>query len=80
MQSLFRGAFYLPVVSAGVVMSMVWAWIFHPVYGLLNYILSLVSIGPIPWLATPTTARLAVVIVVLHWTIGSAIILSLIHI
>jgi len=77
MQSLFRGAFYLPVVSAGVVMSMVWAWIFHPVYGLLNYILSLVSIGPIPWLATPTTARLAVVIVVLHWTIGSAIIIYL---
>jgi len=77
MQSFFRGAFYLPVVSAGVVMSMVWAWIFHPVYGLLNYVLSLISIGPIPWLATPTTARLAVITVVLHWTIGSAIIIYL---
>lgn len=77
LQSFFRAAFYLPAVSAGVVMSMVWIWIFHPIFGLLNYLLSLVHLGSVPWLGQPNTARLAVVIVTLDWLIGMKIILYL---
>lgn len=76
-QTFFRMAFYLPVVSAGVVMSLVWLWIFHPVFGLANYALSLFGIDPVMWLAQPFTARLAVCIVQIGWSIGIPLILYL---
>lgn len=77
LQSVFRGAFYLPVVSAGVVMSVVWWWIFSPLHGPLNYALSLIGISPIMWLSSPNWARFAVVLVILNWSTGLAIILYL---
>lgn len=77
LQSFFRAAFYLPVVTSGIVMSMVWLWIFNANYGLLNYLLSLINIGPIIWLGERNPARLAVVIVVFSWLLGVNIILYL---
>lgn len=74
-QSFFRAAFYLPAVSAGVVTTMVWAWIFNPAHGLLNYLLSLIGLGPIIWLGQPNWARFCVVLVVFSWVIGTNIIL-----
>lgn len=74
-QSFYRAAFYLPAVSAGIVTSLVWLWMFNPAYGLLNYMLSLVSLGPIIWLGQPNWARFSIVLVVLSWTIGTNIIL-----
>lgn len=76
-QSFFRAAFYLPVVSAGVVMSMVWMWIFDSYFGVANYFLSLVGMDPVLWLATPMTSRLAVCIVQLTWSMGIPLILYL---
>jgi len=77
LQSFFRGAFYLPAVSAGVVTSMVWLWIFNPSFGLLNYFLSLMHMKPVIWLGSPNPARFAVMVVVLTWLIGTHIILYL---
>lgn len=76
-QSFFRGAFYLPAISAGVVITYVWWWIFNPLYGPLNYLLSLVGIPQIMWLSEPNWARLAVILVLLNWTIGLGVILYL---
>ena len=56
LQSLFRGALYLPAVVSGVVMAMVWRWVLDYDYGLLNYLLSLTGLGPVAWLGNPHTA------------------------
>ncbi len=77
LQGFFRGAFYIPGVAGGVVLSVVYLWIFNPVYGLLNYMLGLVGIKPILWLATAPHSFQAVVAVVLTFTIGQPIILFL---
>ena len=74
-QAYFRLAFYLPVVASAVVLTIVWKWILNPVYGLLNYILSLVGIEPIVWLGTTEWALPAVLIVVASFSIGTPIIL-----
>lgn len=74
-QTIYRAAFYLPAVSAGVVMTMVWRWIYNPSFGLLNYLLSLVDLGPVIWLGRPNWARFCVVTVVLGWTLGTNVIL-----
>ena len=76
-QSFFRLAFYLPVVAAGVVLSMVWLYIYNPTYGLLNYLLSLVGIGRVEWLGRTETALPALAAVVVSWTIGQPLILFL---
>ena len=42
--SFFRGAFFMPVISAWVAVSVIWAWILNPQYGLVNYFLGLIGI------------------------------------
>ena len=83
-QTFFRAAFYMPVVSAGVVLAMVWVYIYSQEYGLLNYvldvtgILDLVNSGEkIGWLAKTNTALLSLSIVVLSWSLGQPLILFL---
>lgn len=83
-QTFFRAAFYMPVVSAGVVLAMVWVYIYSQEYGLLNYIfevtglLDLLNGGEkIGWLAQPDTALLSLAVVVLTWSLGQPLILFL---
>ncbi len=76
-QAFFRGAFYIPGVAGGVVLSVVYLWIFNPVYGLLNYFFELAGVKPILWLATAPHSFQAVCAVVLTFTIGQPIILIL---
>lgn len=73
----FRAAFYLPVVSAGVVMSLVWIWMFNSEFGLINWLLSQVGIGKIYWLAESLPARFAVCTVQLGWSVGISFIIML---
>ena len=74
-QSFFRGAFYIPGVAGGVVLSVVFLWIFNPTYGLANYFLGLFGVEPVMWLASPPFSFYAVCMVVLTFTIGQPIIL-----
>lgn len=76
-QSFFRMAYYLPVVASGVVLTMVWLYIFNPTYGLLNYLLSLLEISRVEWLGRTETALPSLSIVVISWTIGQPLILFL---
>lgn len=83
-QTFFRAAFYMPVVSAGVVLAMVWVYIYSQEYGLLNYILEATGIlnlinggEKIGWLAQPDTALISLAIVVLSWSLGQPLILFL---
>lgn len=77
LQTFFRGAFYLPGVAGGVILSLVWIWIFNPAFGLLNWLLGLVGVQPVLWLASASTARWAVLVVLFSYTIGQPIILFL---
>lgn len=55
-QSFFRSAFYLPIVTSTVIISMVFRWMFHPQHGLFNLILMSLGREPIFWLADPDLA------------------------
>jgi len=79
--SLFRFAFYLPVVAGGVCLGMVWVWIYDPALGLLNYVLQKVGIGdlvhPIEWLGLQRIAVPSMALVVLTWILGQPIVIFL---
>ena len=76
-QTFFKSAFYLPVVTSGLVLSMVWLYLYDPAFGLLNYLLGTIGVEPVLWLANPTFSLLSIVIMyhASHWG-GSIILLT----
>lgn len=55
-RAFFRSAFFAPWVTTLVAMALVWRYIYHPQYGLLNAALGLVGVGPVDWLGSTTWA------------------------
>jgi multiple sugar transport system permease protein len=74
-RSFFRAVFYLPTVASIVSITVVWGWIFHPNYGILNYIIGLFGIEPIGWLGDPKFALICIVVVLITLSVGQPIIL-----
>ena len=75
LRSLFRGIFYLPAVSSIVSITVVWGWILHPNYGILNYITGLFGAEPKTWLGDPKYALICIIVVLVTLSIGQPIIL-----
>jgi multiple sugar transport system permease protein len=52
-RGIYRTLFYLPYVTSVVAAAIVFNWLFHPQYGLVNALLGAVGIGPQQWLEEP---------------------------
>lgn len=50
---LFRAVYYVPVISSGVAIAVMWGWILSPEGGLMNMFLGLFGIAPQAWLYDP---------------------------
>lgn len=74
-RSFFRGVFYLPAVSSVVSITVVWGWIYHPNFGILNYLTGQFGLPPMAWLGDTKTALLSVIAVLLTTSVGQPIIL-----
>ncbi|GGE24357.1 sugar ABC transporter permease [Marinithermofilum abyssi] len=55
-RGFFRGAYFLPVVTSGVVISFLWAWMLSTDGGIINEVLGRIGIPPVPWLTSETWA------------------------
>ena len=79
-RGVFRTIFYLPSIVPVVASSMLWLWIFNGQYGLLNValrpLLALFGLAPPAWLADPTWAKPALIIMSL-WGTGNAMVIYL---
>ena len=75
-RGFFRTVFYLPYITAGVAVTMLWGWIFNGDYGLINYLLSLLGIPGPHWLTDKRIAMVSIVIMCL-WSIGNSILIML---
>jgi len=74
-QSIFRGAFYLPNVSSIVVISLVWIWIFEPDFGFFNYLLTVMGLPKVLWLQNPDIALWSIVLSTVLIVPGSGVVL-----
>lgn len=72
---LWRTIFFLPSVVPVVAMAIMWKLVFNRDSGILNAILGLVGVGPIPWLSD-STALYALAILML-WGVGGGMIIML---
>lgn len=59
---IYRVLVYLPVVIPPVVAVLLWKWFYDPGAGLFNSLLGLVGLGPYPWLESPDTAMVSLVL------------------
>jgi multiple sugar transport system permease protein len=55
-KALFRTALFAPVVTTLVAVAVIWRYLFHTSYGLVNWTLGQVGIGPVDWLGDPAWA------------------------
>ena len=69
---------FLPFVTSTVAIAMVWNWMFHSNYGLINYFMGWFGIHPINWLTDPHYALLALIIMSIWKSLGFNIILFLV--
>ncbi len=76
-RSFFRGVFYIPAISSVVSITVVWAWIYHPQYGILNYVLKSANIlnQNVDWLGSNKTALFAIIAILVTTSVGQPIIL-----
>lgn len=69
-KSLFRLSYFLPVVTTLVAVAIVWRFIYHPNFGILNFLLSIVGINPIDWLGDPTWAMPSIILLAVWKNFG----------
>ncbi len=75
--TLYRIAFYIPVVSSWVAVALVWQYLYSPEYGLFNYLLRQIGITGPDWLVSRTWAMPAVIIVNVWKNVGYNMIILL---
>ncbi len=74
LQGIGRFICYVPSLTAGLVMAMLWGWLLAR-EGLINQFLAHLGFGVVAWLAGPWTARLSVVMVALSAGCGGYVIM-----
>ena len=52
-KALFRTALFAPVVTTLVAVAVIWRYLFHTSYGLVNWALGHVGVSPVDWLGDP---------------------------
>jgi len=69
-KSFFRLVYFMPVVTTLVAVAIVWRYIYHPRFGVLNYLLSFIGINPIDWLGDPNWAMPAIILLAIWKNFG----------
>ncbi|MEU6183449.1 carbohydrate ABC transporter permease [Streptomyces coeruleorubidus] len=66
LRSVFRSAFFFPLVLSAASISVVMKYLFNQDFGVINWLLGFVGIAPVPWL-TSENAAMATVVLVYVW-------------
>ncbi len=67
---ILRAMVFLPAIVSYVAIAMVWQWIYHADYGLLNHVVRLLGGAGTDWLGNPATALPALMVVSVWVQVG----------
>ena len=70
LRGLFRTVYFTPFVTTLVAIAIVWRYLYHPRYGLLNYVLGTVGVGPVDWLGDPRWAMPSIILMAVWKNFG----------
>ena len=62
--------FLLPYASSVVAVALVWQWMYHPDFGLINHLLARAGLRPVNWLGDPRSALFAVMLASVWMQLG----------
>ncbi|HEX7693226.1 MAG TPA: sugar ABC transporter permease [Sphingomonas sp.] len=62
LKGFFRTVYFAPVVTTLVAVAVIWRYLLHTKYGLINWALGGIGIGPIDWLGDPRWSMPAIVL------------------
>jgi multiple sugar transport system permease protein len=68
--SIYRTAYFMPVVTSTIVVAVVWTWIYNPYYGLINALLKMLKLPQPGWLVDPNCALLSIIIMSIWKNMG----------
>ena len=66
----FRTSLFAPVVTTLVAVAVVWRYLFHARYGIVNYALSHIGVGPFDWLGDPHLAMPTIILLAVWKNFG----------
>jgi multiple sugar transport system permease protein len=69
-KGFFRTVYFSPFVTTLVAVAIVWRYLYHAKYGLINYALAWVGLGPIDWLGDPHWAMPAIILMAVWKNFG----------
>lgn len=72
---LLRALLFLPSITSLVAIAIIWQWMLHDEYGLINLVISLLGFEPVRWLTSPKTALLAIMLMSIWMVAGYQLIL-----
>jgi multiple sugar transport system permease protein len=72
---LFRTVFYAPVVTTLVAVAVVFRYLYHPRYGLINQFFGLVGLPAIDWLGNPAWATVAITLLAVWRSFGYGLVI-----
>lgn len=75
LRGLFRTVFFAPVVTTLVAVAVVWRYLYHPRYGLINQMLGLIGLPAIDWLGDPTWATVAITVLAVWRSFGYGLVI-----
>jgi multiple sugar transport system permease protein len=75
LRGLYRTVFFSPVVTTLVAVAVVWRYLYHPRYGLINQALGAVGLPAIDWLGNPGWATVAITLLAVWRSFGQGLII-----
>ena len=69
-KGFFRTAYFAPFVTTLVAVAIVWKYLYHPRFGLLDAALGAAGVHPIDWLGNPVWAMPAIIVVAVWRSFG----------
>lgn len=76
-RSIYYAILLCPLLMTPVVVGLIWRMFLHPTLGIVNYLLSLVGLGPVNWLGDPTNAFWTLVMVDIWHQVSFMVVLLL---
>lgn len=74
-KALFRTAYFAPVVTTMVAVAVVWRYLYHPRFGLLNRFLGGLGFEPVDWLGDPNWALTSIILLSIWKNFGYDVII-----